>query len=209
MSHTQETVILEALYEKYAQKLVKWAAKRFHNVEDAEDLCQEVMFRLYKAIIRMGADEIIIEKIDKYLWKIAYSVLRVYRQDKKKKDKLINDAEIDLDIAMQIILEESNEGSPDTDNLLLKLEKSISQLNKKHRDAMIMFYIMKKNLIEIGEVLGVSKSYVKKLLFESRKQIRTKDKLGLYDIEEGYKQDSLADEKKSFTLRYKINTIKD
>jgi len=205
MSHTPEASILEVLYEKYAQELVNWAARRFYNVEDAEDLCQEAMYRLYKAIIRKGAEEIDIQKIDGYLWKIAYSILSDYRQDKKKKDKLISDAEIDLDIAMQIYQEESDNYK---EKLITKLRKSISQLNKRHREAMILFYFMKKNQKEIAEVLGVSKSYVKKLLFESRKQIRTKDKLGLYDIGKGNKQDNLTNEKKSFTLRYKIKTKK-
>jgi len=192
MSHTQEVGILEVIFEKYAQKLVSWAVKRFKTMEDAEDLCQEVMYRLYKAIIRMGSEEKEIQDIDKYLWSIAYSVLRAYRQDVIKKEKLINDSEIDLDIEMQIISEESNENSHNTDKLLAKLRKSIYQLDKNHREAMIMFHFLKRNLNEIGEQLGVSENYVKKLLFESCNQIRAKDKLGLYDVEREYKPNSLT-----------------
>jgi len=53
VTRTEVTEIIETVYTNNARKLINWALKRLLSVEDAEELCQETMFLLYKKIIQV------------------------------------------------------------------------------------------------------------------------------------------------------------
>jgi len=188
VSQSKVAELLDRAYENNAQKLVEWASQRCKTREDAEDLCQEVMVRLYRAIISKEAEGEAIQVLDDYLWKIAFSLLRIYNLDVEKNTKLIREVAQDIELQAENIDIDSHA----TDSMLQRLRKSISMLDYNHREAMIMFNLERRSLSEIGEKLGVSESYVKKLLFESRKTIKANSKNGLYDIEKLYRPDNLG-----------------
>jgi len=187
MSKSME--IIEKAYNDHASDLVKWALRRFKNPEDAEDLCQEVMSRFAKMVITKEAEGEQIAKPDSYLWRIAYTLLDAYGKDAKKNDKLLQTLEGDSDIEMQINVGDGpvRPDSDTHDTLLKKLRLSISQLDYKLREAMIMYHLEKKSVAEIAKKLEVTESYVRKILFESHNIIRKKIKNNLYDVDKVYR----------------------
>jgi len=194
MSKSKSMEIIEKAYNDHARDLVKWALRRFKNPEDAEDLCQEVMNRFAKMVITKEAEGEQIAKPDSYLWRIAYTLLDAYGKDAKKNDKLLQTLEGDSDIEMQINIADSEQLIADSkqqnsthDLMLKKLRLSISQLDYKLREAMIMYHLEKKSVAEIAKKLEVTESYVRKILFESHNIIRKKIKNNLYDIDKVYR----------------------
>jgi len=176
--------ILEKVYVAHAPAIANWALQQLKNTEDAEDLCQEVLTRFAKILVAKEANGEEIEDIEKYLWSIAHNLVKdFYNVDKKKErlaQRLENDATIDY----------IGDGpvSPDsTDTQLQKLRKSISSLVYNLREAMIMYHLEKKSLAEIGQKLGVTETYVKKLLAEAKHKIRENDRKGLYNPDQKYR----------------------
>jgi len=108
-----------------------------------------------------------------------------------KKDKLEDEIKSDFEYKKLLSSEETLEYSSDTDKRLKKLWRSITQLEHNLREAMIMFYLEKNTLQDISEKLGITESYVKKLLFEGRHKIQENDKKHLYDIEREYRPKSM------------------
>jgi len=189
MSKSKSMEIIEKAYNDHARDLVKWALRRFKSPEDAEDLCQEVMSRFAKMVITKEAEGEQIVKPDSYLWRIAYTLLDAYGKDAKKNDKLLQTLEGDSDIEMQINVGDGHDRPDSTnhDTMLKKLRLSISQLDYKLREAMIMYHLEKKSVAEIAKKLEVTESYVRKILFESHNIIRKKIKNNLYDIDKVYR----------------------
>jgi RNA polymerase sigma factor (sigma-70 family) len=190
MNQSEAMKKLEIVYESNAKKLICWALRRLKSAEDAEDMCQEAMLRLYIAISRESEGQNI-EDLEKYLWKIVGSLMRVHQQGSEKARKLARNSEIDLDVELQLCSEDTQETHQDTDYLFKKLKKSISMLDYNHREAMIMFHIEKKTLKEISKKLNVTEVYVKKLLAVARQKIRTNEENKLYDVKKEYRVNHL------------------
>jgi len=174
--------ILERVYKDHARGIIDWALRKLESKEEAEDFCQEVMSRFYKALIAKEAKGEVIWQTDEYLWKIAFSLINDYIKKTTIKDN------IEKELEMQI---STKTDQTDTDKLLEKLKKSISQLEYNLREAMIMHHLEKKSLEEISKKLNVTKSYAKKLIYESHQKIKENDKNRLYDIEEVYRPNNL------------------
>jgi len=189
--------MLERAYADLVPKLTNWAREKFRSQEDTEDFCQEVMSRFAKMLTTKEAEGDEIVDIDKYLWSIAYNLLKDYYKDKQRKGKLVKGLENELLVGTQFVPSETDfatdtiNGVPTEDTNLKKLRKSITSLDYNLREAMIMYYLEKKSLIEISLKLGVTEIYVKKLLAEAKSKIRENDKKGLYQVDKVYRPNSV------------------
>jgi len=186
MEQSSTQKMLEKVYKENAREMLNWALRKLKTTEEAEDFCHEVMSRFCKKLITREAKGEEIKQAEKYLWKTAFIVLDQYYVKSKKENELINDIKLDSELRKQVSTEETNEKSSDTEKLLEKLWKSISQLDYNLREAMIMRYLEQKSLLEISKILNVTESYVKKLLNESRNKIRENDRNHLYDTDKIY-----------------------
>jgi len=191
MNQSESQKIVEKAYKDHARGIIDWALRKLESKEEAEDFCQEVMSRFYKMLIAKEAKGETIRNMDDYLWKIVFSLINHYIKDTIIKDRLVEDIENDLYVEEQISSVKDQANSSDTDILLEKLWTSISQLEYNHRETTIMFYLGKKSLQEISKKLDITESYVKKLLYESRNQIRENDTNQLYDTERVYHPNNL------------------
>jgi len=191
MKQSESQKIVEKAYKDHARGIIDWALRKLESKEEAEDFCQEVMSRFFKMLITKEAKGETIRHMDDYLWKIVFSLINDYIKDTIIKDRLVEDIENDLNVEEQISSEKDQVNRSDTDILLEKLWTSISQLDYNHRETTIMFYLGKKSLQEISKKLDITESYVKKLLYESRNQIRENDTNQLYDTERVYHPNNL------------------
>jgi len=185
MSNSKTQAILEKVYNDHARNILNWALRRLKSKEEAEDFCHEVMARFCQKLITKEAKGEEIREVNRYLWQIAYTTMDQYYIKQSKEEKLVNDLLSDIDI------QNTQEKPPDTEKLLEKLWKSISQLEYNLREAMIMHYLQQKSLAEIGKILNVTESYVKKLIYQGRSKIRENDRNHQYDTEKVYHPNSL------------------
>jgi RNA polymerase sigma factor (sigma-70 family) len=150
----------DRLYDRYSFKLLHWANKRINNITDAEDIVQETMLQILE-LLNAGKIDINIpqEKLDAYVWKVAYFTWCNYR---KKLPKHTHD----------VILPRTSSDNPEMQQLISKMRKSISRLNYLHREAMILKYLENKSSKEIALKLDITESYVNKLLFDARKIVK-------------------------------------
>ncbi|MCL2063969.1 MAG: RNA polymerase sigma factor [Candidatus Cloacimonetes bacterium] len=178
---------IEETFEMNVSKLLGWANRKVSNRDEAEELCQKAVARFCVSVYEKHSNGEDIEDINKFFWMIANNTLfeffRVSKHEKRIKDGIENEAmtlaEIDL-----IDVEECSDQ-------LKYMRKCISQLNYIHREAMIMYYLEKKSLDEIGLALDTTKNYVKKLITESRHKIQTDYETGRYDLNKEYRPDRL------------------
>jgi len=195
MSKSKTDKIIERVYADHAKDLINWASRRFKNKEDAEDLCQEVMSRFAKMVIAKEEAGEEIEKVDSYLWRIAYTLMDDYYRDVEKQHKLVQGIENDMDTQMQINSVGNgftHSDSDDHDTQMKKLRMSISQLDHNLREAMIMFHLEKKSLTEISTKLKVTEGYVKKLLHESRRIIKENERKKLYEVDKVFRPNKVS-----------------
>ena len=166
-------------FEDNSVKLISWANIKLSSKEDVEELCQEVMKRLYISIQKKNLSGEKFRNINNYLWKIAFSVLSDFRKHSKEER-----------ILLKLFCHEapiSTEDIETSDNLynyfMNKVNRAIMMLNSRHRDVMNMYYLERKDKKLISERLNITVNYLKKLLHESKEIIRNQDKLMLYDTE--------------------------
>jgi len=192
MSKSKTDKILERVYADHAKDLINWASRRFKNKEDAEDLCQEVMSRFAKMVIAKEEAGEEIEKVDSYLWRIAYTLMDDYFRDVEKRHKLVQGIENELLVGDGHDRPASETDEDDNDTQMKKLRMSISQLDYNLREAMIMFHLEKMSLTEISKKLQVTEGYVKKLLHESRQIIKENERKKLYEVDRVFRPNHVS-----------------
>ncbi|MCX8028635.1 MAG: RNA polymerase sigma factor [Brevinematales bacterium] len=101
-------------------------------------------------------------KVRNWIFSIARNVLRSYMNNIKKQKRLF--VELDGDIPYQESLCEDKD-------LEFALEV-VNKLPKRYRDVFTMFYIDRRSLKEISEILGISENNCKIRLFRARDKIR-------------------------------------
>lgn len=127
--------------------------------EEAEDLAQDIVCELIKSRDNLRSDDAFYG----FMWSVADNV---YKQWYRRKLKSATD-ELTVEIA-EVIEDDTNDGGDD----IYLLRRELSLLDEKYRRATILYYIDRKSCSEIAEILSISESMVKYLLFKSRKILK-------------------------------------
>lgn len=125
---------------------------------EAEDLSQDILLELMKSVDNIRNDKAFYA----FMWGVAGNV---YKQWCRKKQKNTT-CELPEDIPDEEQLPE-DDGS---DIYLLRREFTL--LSEKYRKATILYYIEGCSCSEISNLLAISESMVKYLLFKSRKKLK-------------------------------------
>ena len=128
------------------------------NREEAEDLCQDILCELVKSAEKLRNPEAFYG----FMWATAGNV---YKQWCRKHSQS-KTCELTEDLAS----EETFGDEEDTDLFLLRRELSL--LSEKYRQATILYYVKQKSCQEISQILSISESMVKYLLFKARKILK-------------------------------------
>lgn len=149
---------LNAKIAEASKTIFSYCLARTPTREEAEDLCQNILYELIKSAKNIRDQEAFYA----FMWAVAGNV---YKQWCRKRTK-IKTCELTEDITEDsTIIEEEN-----SDIYLLRRELSL--LSQKYRRATILYYIDRKTCSEISQILGISESMVKYLLFKSRKILK-------------------------------------
>lgn len=154
--------------EQLSQKIAEVSKTIYHYCiartptrEEAEDLSQDILCALLQSSENLRDENAFYA----FMWGVAGNV---YKQWCRKRGRL-QYSELTEDIPAEeepYALDEDGEGD------IYRLRRELALLSEKHRRATVLYYIHRKSCAEIAELLSVSESMVKYLLFKSRKLLK-------------------------------------
>ncbi|MEO0270925.1 MAG: RNA polymerase sigma factor [candidate division WOR-3 bacterium] len=152
MDKNEKENLFNILYDKYFDRIWKYVYYKVSNREDAQDLCQEIFFKVYKGLDKFEG------RSSYYTWifKIAMnSVISFYR--KRKFIKFIP-----LDFV------DEKHYSYERDEKKEKIFEKMKMLPEEIRETLELYYISSFKVKEIAEILGVPEGTVKTRLKRGR-----------------------------------------
>ena len=151
-----ETRIEEVFKTIYSYCVVRTAGRA-----DAEDLAQDILLELTKALPNLRDEQAFYG----FMWSVAGNVYKQWcRKDKQSQTiELTEDIPSEKDKYMEVT---------DEDSEYQRLRRELALLSRKYRDATVLYYVEEKSCSEIAQILNISESMVKYLLFKSRKLLK-------------------------------------
>lgn len=170
--------IADQIITEYLPKLYGFAVKKCFTYSEAEDLCSEIVFEVYRSLLK--SEEIV--NLEGYIWRIGEHTYAKYVSSKKKCAGIsIN--EMDLPYYDEYDFE-----STDAETKKLRLE--IAFLSKTRRRIVYLFYFGQRSISSIAAELGIPEGTVKWHLNKARNELkeglsmeRKIGKLGLSPLE--------------------------
>lgn len=138
-----------------AKSILSFCISRTSNRFDAEDLAQDIILEMYKSSANIRTDDAFYG----FMWAVAGNVYKQWCRKKRKNE-------------VQLIADNAVFDAFDDDEQLNLLRRELTFLSEKYRKAVILYYIDNKSCSEISDILSVSESMVKYLLFKSRQILK-------------------------------------
>lgn len=147
-----------------SKSILSYCMTRTNNHFEAEDLSQDILAEIIKSAQNIRDPKAFYG----FMWSVADNVYKQWckKKHRRKECKLSEDIRDESDIACDT----EAKISKDTDIFLLRRELAL--LNEKYRKALILYYLENKSCSQISQLLAVSESMVKYLLFKSRKILK-------------------------------------
>lgn len=150
---------------EYLKPVFGFALKKCKSIEDAEDLSQDIMAKVYVALIKRDD----IEDVSKFVWSIAHNSLSNYYRDNNHSftgvpiDEVVNCLHDETPPAESSLIEQEE---------ISKLYSEIAYLSKLQRRIVIMYYYENKKQEQIAKELNIPVGTVKWHLFEAKKELK-------------------------------------
>ena len=141
-----------------AKSLLSYCIMRTSSRFDAEDLAHDIILEMYKSSVNIRNDDAFYG----FMWAVAGNVYKQWCR--KKQNFKVCDYDNNYLFYSDILYED--------DTQLNLLRRELSLLSEKYRKAVILYYIENKSCSQISDILSVSESMVKYLLFKSRKILK-------------------------------------
>jgi RNA polymerase sigma-70 factor, ECF subfamily len=170
---TGDQAAFEYLVEKYRRPMVNFMYRLSHNAAAAEDLAQEVFLRVYRSREKYEASA----KFTTWLYRIATNLAMNHVRDTRheRPDKLASLDDSDEETGLKIDIADS---VPTAEETILRRERlqairaRVQALPERQRMAVIMHKYQQMDYRQIGEVLKLSESATKSLLFRAYESLR-------------------------------------
>jgi len=151
------------IVERYINPLYSYALKKTANLQDAEDLAQEIILKLYNSLLNKQ-----IYNLDAFVWRLAHNVLVNYYRGKSKSS---------IGISFDVLESTMHSNEEPADELIEKetikrLQHEIAYLSKAQREILIMYYYEGRKLEEIAARLKLPLGTVKWHRFNARNEIK-------------------------------------
>lgn len=147
---------MEKQIENLYQPLFLYVKKRINSLEDAEDLTQEVFYKLAKSDMSQ------VNNLKYWVYSIAQNTITDFYRKKKILSNSIEDH--------QVFEEENNDEA--TQELSLCVEEFIKELPKDYQKIMTMAGIENKSQKEIAETLDMNYVTVRSKIQRGRRKLR-------------------------------------
>jgi RNA polymerase sigma-70 factor, ECF subfamily len=157
----------EAIFQLYERQIYGFIYRMMGNAEDANDLTQECFIRAYRALSQTNDDLNISAWLHRIASNACLDVLRRRQRirwlpwESHKHEHLLHGKPLDEP--------ESNALRNETQ---ITVQQVISQMSPRNRMALILREYEGMSCEEIGQIMGLSRSAVKSVLFRGREEFR-------------------------------------
>lgn len=163
-----DTEAVAQLYRKYYPKVRLFALKRLRHKECAEDICQETLFSVIRAIKQKRLERP--EKLSSFIYSTCNNkIQKLFRERKvvRPVDETIPDK--GKDPLAKLLAQEAQEKLEKNKELV---EECIKELNQKRKNIIILTFYQKKSTAEIATELRISENNVRKRKHDALNQLR-------------------------------------
>lgn len=163
------------LVEKFRRPMISFMYRMTHNSATAEDLAQEVFLRVYRSRSGYSADA----KFTTWLYRIATNLAVNHARDTRheRPEVTVNIDESDEETGLSVDVPDSSL-TAEQDILrrerLMAIRKQVEALPERQRLAVLMHKYQNMDYKQIAEVLHLSESATKSLLFRAYETLREK-----------------------------------
>ncbi len=154
----------ERITTEYLKPVYGFALKRCRSLQDAEDLSQDIVLRIFTALLKR---EDIVD-VQKYVWTITHNCLTNYYRNNSISAEVLSTEELSGMIADNTDFE--SDFIIDTETAKLRTE--IAYLSEIQRKIVIGYYYENKKQNQIAGEMGIPVGTVKWHLFEARKELK-------------------------------------
>lgn len=162
-------VAFKNLVERHQNAVIGTVAKMLGNSSDAEDICQQVFLRIWRNAKRYRPDA----KFTTYLFTITRNLVFNETRRRGRKKEVSSD---EREENSHHLIEESPDRQPDSELLQAELQRAVDDAIAKLPDTQRMAVVLRRyeqlSYEEIADVLKLSVSAVKSLLFRARTTLR-------------------------------------
>ncbi|MGI9104480.1 MAG: RNA polymerase sigma factor [Terriglobales bacterium] len=170
-----DTAAYEYLVRKYRRSMLSFMYRMTHNTSVAEELAQEVFLRVYRSRETYNAEA----KFSTWLYRIATNLAVNHARDTKheRPELAVN---LDVPDAETGVLPDLADMTPNAEQVLLRRERlaairqHVENLPERQRMAVLMHKYEGMDYRQIAEVLKLSESATKSLLFRAYETLRDK-----------------------------------
>ncbi|HAX24972.1 MAG TPA: RNA polymerase sigma factor [Thermomicrobiales bacterium] len=157
----------EAIVQRYERPIYSFVYRMMGDADDARDLTQDCFIRAYRSLDKTSHDLNISAWLHRIASNACLDVLRRRQRirwlpwDTTRHEPLLGDSESDSP--------ERHAVAKETSSLV---QETLSRMSPRNRAALIMREYEGMSCDEIGDVLGLSRSAVKSVLFRGREEFR-------------------------------------
>jgi RNA polymerase sigma-70 factor, ECF subfamily len=157
----------EQLVYRYERQIYSFVYRMMGDADDAYDLTQDCFVRAYRSIGSTNNDLNVSAWLHRIASNACLDVLRRRKRirwmpwDNTKHEHLLDDSGIDDPERATVALETSS-----------AVQETLNKMSPRNRAALIMREYEGMSCEEIGEILGLSRSAVKSVLFRGREEFR-------------------------------------
>ncbi len=152
------------LIDRYKNKAFSLLKRMLKNELDAEEVLQDCFLKAYNSLQGFKQEA----KFSTWFYKIVYNTALTKLSSKKRK---IENEMSSVDDHFELEYK-SNINEIDNQEISTILKKLISQLPENHAAVISMFYLDEMSCEEISEVMNISVSNVKVMLYRSRNSLK-------------------------------------
>jgi RNA polymerase sigma-70 factor (ECF subfamily) len=161
------------LVQKYRRAMVGFMYRMAHNPAVAEDLAQEVFLRVYRSRETYEPSA----KFSTWLYRIATNLAVNYARDTRheRPENMVSIDDKDDDTGLTVDLPDSSLSAEETilrRERMAAIRKKVQALPERQRMAVIMHKYQQMDYRQIAQVLKLSESATKSLLFRAYETLR-------------------------------------
>ena len=162
------------LVQKYRRPMISFMYRMAHNAAVAEELAQEVFLRVYRSRGKYEASA----KFTTWLYRIATNLAVNHARDTRneRSEKMVSIDEPDEETGLTV---DVADGSMSAEEAIIRRERlaairqRVQELPERQRVAVLMHKFQQMDYRQIAEVLKLSESATKSLLFRAYETLRT------------------------------------
>lgn len=162
-----DSTAFEAIYSRYERRIYAFVYRLMGNAEDAYDLTQDTFIKAYTALPRTAPDLNLSAWLHRIASNACMDVLR-----RRKLIRWLPWETFDTNPGLEPAADDDPVGEYNQFETSGEVQSVLDRLTPKHRMSLVLKEYQGLSCDEIGDVMGLSRSAVKSLLFRAREEFR-------------------------------------